>query len=97
MPSERSGDTLGSGTGPAGYEVAEDDPTRPDWDAPATGTGAAGAAVAVLTAPVDEATDPPMSAGVGIAIAISVVVTVLFGVWPAPLVDFAHQARLLFN
>jgi hypothetical protein len=24
-------------------------------------------------------------------------VTVLFGLWPAPLVDFAHQATLLFR
>ncbi|HMK64134.1 MAG TPA: NADH-quinone oxidoreductase subunit N [Acidimicrobiales bacterium] len=31
-----------------------------------------------------------------LAIALCTGVTVLFGVWPAPLVDFAHQATLLF-
>ena len=31
------------------------------------------------------------------AIAVCVAVTILFGVWPAPLVDFAHKATLLFG
>jgi hypothetical protein len=30
------------------------------------------------------------------AVALCVGVTVVFGLWPAPLVDFAHLARLLF-
>jgi len=34
--------------------------------------------------------------GVQLAIELCVGVTVLFGVWPAPLVDFAHRATLLF-
>ena len=32
------------------------------------------------------------SLGIGLAVAV----TVVFGVWPAPLIDFAHQATLLF-
>jgi NADH:ubiquinone oxidoreductase subunit 2 (subunit N) len=32
----------------------------------------------------------------GLAIALCTGVTVLFGVWPQPLIDFAHQATLLF-
>jgi NADH-quinone oxidoreductase subunit N len=36
---------------------------------------------------------PPMTA---VAIALSVGVTVVFGVWPGPVVDFAHSASLLF-
>ncbi|HUY64758.1 MAG TPA: NADH-quinone oxidoreductase subunit N [Acidimicrobiales bacterium] len=31
-----------------------------------------------------------------LAIGLCVAVTVLFGLWPAPLIDFAHQATLLF-
>jgi NADH-quinone oxidoreductase subunit N len=34
--------------------------------------------------------------GVSPAIALCVAVTILFGVWPAPLLDFAHRAALLF-
>jgi NADH-quinone oxidoreductase subunit N len=36
---------------------------------------------------------PPATA---VAVTLCLAVTVVFGVWPAPLVDFAHQARLLF-
>ena len=32
----------------------------------------------------------------GIAIALCTGVTVLFGVWPQPLIDFANHATLLF-
>jgi NADH-quinone oxidoreductase subunit N len=39
----------------------------------------------------------PVSATTAVAIAVCVAVTVLFGVWPAPLVNFAHQATLLFR
>jgi NADH-quinone oxidoreductase subunit N len=52
---------------------------------------------ALLTAPGDEPADPPTPVGVGLAISICVVVTVLFGIWPAPIVDFAHRATLLFS
>jgi NADH-quinone oxidoreductase subunit N len=36
----------------------------------------------------------PVSRSVAVAIAVCVAVTVLFGVWPAPLVNFAHHALL---
>ena len=32
----------------------------------------------------------------GVAIALCTGVTVLFGVWPQPLIDFANHATLLF-
>jgi len=32
----------------------------------------------------------------GLAIALTVGVSVVFGLWPQPLVDFAHAASLLF-
>jgi hypothetical protein len=34
--------------------------------------------------------------GAAVAIGICVAVTVVFGIIPAPLVDFAHRATLLF-
>jgi NADH-quinone oxidoreductase subunit N len=36
---------------------------------------------------------PPLT---GVAIGLCVAVTVVFGVWPSPLIDFANQASLLF-
>jgi hypothetical protein len=32
-----------------------------------------------------------------IAIALCLAVTVVFGLWPDPVVDFAHKATLLFR
>jgi NADH-quinone oxidoreductase subunit N len=51
------------------------------------GTGRAGA---------EERDRVPVPLGAAIAIAICLGVTVVFGIFPAPLVDFAHQATLLF-
>ncbi|HTZ10580.1 MAG TPA: NADH-quinone oxidoreductase subunit N [Acidimicrobiales bacterium] len=52
--------------------------------------------VGVPPAPADVAPDDPgLPASAAGAIGVCVVVTVLFGVWPAPLVDFAHQAAQL--
>ncbi|MHB8594490.1 MAG: NADH-quinone oxidoreductase subunit N [Acidimicrobiales bacterium] len=54
----------------------------------------AGAPVAaVAVAPVVALAVAPAAA---VAIGLCVAVTVVFGVWPAPLVDFAHRASLLF-
>jgi hypothetical protein len=39
----------------------------------------------------------PVSPTTVVAIGVCVAVTVLFGIWPAPVVDFAHQATLLFR
>ena len=36
----------------------------------------------------------PVAPTVAAAIAVCVVVTVLFGLWPAPIVNFAHHALL---
>jgi hypothetical protein len=38
----------------------------------------------------------PVPALSALAIGMCTGVTVLFGVWPQPLIDFAHQATLLF-
>jgi len=39
----------------------------------------------------------PVGATTATAIALCVAVTVVFGVWPAPIVNFAHHATLLFR
>ena len=55
-----------------------------------------------VTRPRDEADDRggaravPVPALSGLAIALCTGVTVLFGVWPQPLIDFANHATLLF-
>jgi NADH-quinone oxidoreductase subunit N len=38
----------------------------------------------------------PVPALTAVAIGLCVAVTVVFGIWPAPLLDFAHHASLLF-
>jgi NADH:ubiquinone oxidoreductase subunit 2 (subunit N) len=49
--------------------------------------------VATVEAGADaEVDDAPVAPAVAASIAICVAVTVLFGVWPAPLVNFAHHA-----
>ena len=57
-----------------------------------------GRAVAVADAPTEVAVEsaPEAAPTLSVAVALCVGATVLFGVWPAPLVDFAHQATLLF-
>ena len=64
--------------------------------APATATAAA---TATALAEHTGASEPgaPMAPAVAVAIALCVAVTVLFGVWPAPVVDFAHKATLLLG
>ncbi len=44
----------------------------------------------------DESAFPRVPALTAVALALCVGVTVVFGVWPAPIVDFAHKATLLF-
>jgi NADH-quinone oxidoreductase subunit N len=58
------------------------------YDAPDAGEEADddGADLSHLTVPL----------GAASAIAVCAVVTVLFGLWPAPIIDFAHKATLLF-
>jgi hypothetical protein len=62
------------------------------------GSAEPGAALATAEAPVDvEASDDariPVAPSMAVAIAVCVGVTILFGVWPGPLVSFAHHALL---
>jgi NADH-quinone oxidoreductase subunit N len=48
------------------------------------------------TTETEEVTRIPVPVGAAVAIGICVAVTVVFGIIPAPLVDFAHRATLLF-
>jgi NADH-quinone oxidoreductase subunit N len=66
--------------GTPGYEVDEADP-------------AAGPGAAVGRSAEDGLR---LRGGTAPALALCVTVTVLFGIWPAPVLDFAHQAGLLF-
>ncbi len=81
--------TLATGDGATDYRLAlnaalllEHVPTPAPLTSAATG-GRVGGRLSV----------PPLAS---VAIGICVLVTVLFGIWPAPLIDFAHQATLLF-
>ena len=78
----------------------------PEWATPAAASGlvttlndqillateAAGGAEGMPAEPEPE----PVPALSGVAIAVCTAVTVLFGVWPQPLIDFANHATLLF-
>jgi hypothetical protein len=74
-----------------------------EWATPAAATGA----VTTLNEQIlladeegmDETEAPeavPVPVLTGLAIALCTGVTVLFGVWPQPLIDFANHATLLF-
>jgi NADH-quinone oxidoreductase subunit N len=59
------------------------------------GTGEAGA---VSVAPVATAEDhEPVPAGIAFAVFLCVAVTVVFGIWPAPITSFAQHAALLLR
>jgi NADH-quinone oxidoreductase subunit N len=83
------------GLGTAG---AEDETSGPVVVAAVAVGGTAAVAVPVLAvAEPESASDEqrhPVTPAMGSAIAVCVVVTVLFGVWPAPIVNFAHHALL---
>jgi NADH-quinone oxidoreductase subunit N len=89
----------------AGLAAAGDDPSAvgATGSGAGAGSGAGGAtALATTEAPVVAVVDgesagtgrEPVAPSVVAAIAICVVVTVLFGLWPAPIVNFAHHALL---
>ena len=64
----------------------------------ANGHGAVAVEVVVeADAAAPSADDLSVPGAVSLAIALCVGVTVLFGLWPAPLLDFAHKATLLFH
>jgi hypothetical protein len=46
--------------------------------------------------PADEGSAVKVPLGVAVAIGVCLAVTVVFGIIPAPLIDFAHKATLLF-
>lgn len=51
----------------------------------------------VAASPAIDDEVPPMPVAVGVAVVVCVAVTVLFGLWPAPIVDFARHATLAFR
>ena len=61
------------------------------------GVEESGATLTLVAGADHDAGGEPVGASVAVAIALCVAVTVLFGIWPAPLVDFAHKATLLFT
>jgi NADH-quinone oxidoreductase subunit N len=87
-------------TGADGYWLAAMEVAGSAGAAPGAGGAAPGAAVAAPGsgapggARPGAAFEPPPAAAV--AIAACVVVTVLFGLWPGPLLGFAHLATLIF-
>jgi NADH-quinone oxidoreductase subunit N len=97
-----AGTTTGDGTTPA--PVATGSVDAPAWASPEAVSGTVSTLNREIllaeepAAPFGEAEPsrvpvPPLS---GLAIALTVGVTVVFGLWPQPLVDFAHAASLLF-
>jgi NADH-quinone oxidoreductase subunit N len=94
------GGGVGAGVGAGGYDAGPA-PTAPT--AGPAGDAPGGVAVAERTAVAETATAEgdegsvihvPLLAGVGLF--LSAAFTVFFGLYPAPLIDFAHQATLLF-
>jgi NADH-quinone oxidoreductase subunit N len=83
---------------PGAASAAEAAPAGDGASVPAPAPGDApaesGAALAVLVEG-DGDDDAPASVSVLGAVAVCVAVTVVFGVWPAPLVNFAHHAAQL--
>ncbi len=91
-PTAASGASRGSGTT---VEPSSSGPVGP-LEASVAG-GEAGGPVAVVVESPDDVVSSPVGAPTATAIALCVAVTVLFGIWPAPIVNFAHQATLLFR
>jgi len=73
-------------------EAASSAPAAEGEEAPAAAETGEGEA----EAEAGDATLPRVPVLTSVALALCVGVTVVFGVWPAPIVDFAHQATLLF-
>jgi NADH-quinone oxidoreductase subunit N len=94
-----------AGTPASGDEIVDTTtgpaPSSSAGTAPAGGGGAvatmetqAPAAALGLAGPTEDAGRIPVPPATAAAIAICVAVTLLFGLWPAPIVDFAHRALL---
>ena len=101
----REGGLVGGGLITAATPAGGDGGAAPEWATPAAVTGAvttlndqillADEASADDEVP-DAAEREPVPALAGLSIALCTGVTVLFGVWPQPLIDFANHATLLF-
>jgi NADH-quinone oxidoreductase subunit N len=99
-----AGGAHGDGADAASAADAVDQAVSAHWDTPEAVSGTVTALnreillTAEPAAPFGEETPSvvPVPAMSGVAIALSVAVTVVFGLWPGPLVDFAHSASLLF-
>ncbi len=102
-----AGKTLGDG-GDGGDDTLTtrrtDDGASIGWDSPEAASSTVTTInreilmVAEPAAPFGEETPTavPVPALSAVAIWLCVAVTVVFGIWPAPLIDFAHSASLLF-
>jgi NADH-quinone oxidoreductase subunit N len=86
---------------PAGAGAGAYD-TGPALDVEATAPSAVAVAVAERTEVTQEAVEAPEDAPIrvpllaGVGLFVSAGFTVFFGLYPAPLIDFAHRATLLF-
>jgi NADH:ubiquinone oxidoreductase subunit 2 (subunit N) len=99
-----AGVAMGDGTQPVPASVPSGRVDAPDWASPEAVSGTISTINAELllvdepAAPFGEETPSvvPVPALSALAIGLCVGVTVLFGVWPEPIVNFAHAAPLLF-
>jgi NADH-quinone oxidoreductase subunit N len=85
--------------GPSAGTSDADEPARPG-SAELPGGNATDAELAGTLTLVEASADParaPVGTATVVAIALCLAVTVVFGLWPAPVVDFAHKATLLFR
>ena len=85
----------GTGAGAGAEGSADYEPST----APVSGAAGEGAGALAVLSPAATAKQEAITVAptLNVAVALCVGVTVLFGLWPAPLVDFAHQATLLFS
>jgi NADH:ubiquinone oxidoreductase subunit 2 (subunit N) len=87
-------EAIGSTGDQAGAEISEEVGTTDE-----SGSTAVGGSVATLVAegeePPVEVDAAPLSIATGIAICAGF--TVLFGLWPSPIINFAHAATLILH
>ena len=89
-----AGATAGSSLA-AGATAGSGAPTaQPEASSPA---GESARTLTLMAEIAEDEGQAPVSATTIVAIALCLAVTVVFGIWPAPVVDFAHKATLLFR
>ena len=95
------GDLVGDGVGSAGVETAADPgSTDPEPGDPGSTDPVSSLKVLTEAPPSESVTDRgavPVPVLSRVAIGLSVAFTVVFGIFPGPILDFAHQATLLFT